>query len=153
MRCAKLCDIPIIITILESHYGEGALKGMEYYLSSKVRNLAENMYVISEDNSMFVLFERIGMFKAQFHVYSLPSSRGKKLKDFFNNAFEAACSSYNYTSFLTFIPEGYKKAEIAAKIVGCKYIGTVPNANDSTNEKLYSLTKGGATSSLKGRAS
>ena len=142
MRYAKLCDIPILISIFESHYGEGALNGMEMYLSSKIRNISENMYLISDDNSMLVIFERIGMFKAQFHVYTLPASRGKLLKDFFEEAFDYVCRAYNYTSFLTFIPEGDRKAEIAAKYIGCKYLGVVDDANGSgTSEKLYTLVR------------
>lgn len=141
MRESKLCDLPVIITILEDHYGEGRLEGIEFYLSTKIKNKAENSYLISDDNNILIIFERIGVFKAQFHIYTLGKQKGLKIRKFFEECFDYICENYNYTSFITFVPKDMQHAEMACGVIGCKYLGVVENAGGDTPEKLYTLTR------------
>ena len=91
---------------------------------------------------MLVIFERIGIFKCQFHIYTLGKHKGFEVKDFFEKCFDYICENYNYTSFITFVPEGMKYAERACGVIGCKCLGVVENAGGNTPEKLYTLTRG-----------
>ena len=139
MRVVKLCDIPLVMAILQSHYGKDLMEGMEAYLSSAVR---VHNYLISSDNSILIMVERIGNFKAQFHFYALPEKSFKSKIEFARQCIIYLFSSTNYTSLLTFIPEGNKGMEKAVTFMGLKLIGSVPSAGGiDSAEKIYSLSK------------
>lgn len=148
MKIARLCDVSTIISILEDTYGEGTLGAIELYLSSKLRFTIDNTYYLNEDNTILVIFERVGVYKCQVHVYTLKEGRGKKAKEFFTECYKDICKSHGYTSFLTFIPEGDKVSERAATYMGFKKVGIIERANDTSYETLYTLTKSDASASL-----
>lgn len=137
MRVARLCDIPIIISILEDTYGEGTLGSIEYYLSTKLRLTVDNIYYLNDNNTMLIIFERVGIYKCQVHTYTLKESRGKGVKEFFERCFKDIQKSHGYTSFLTFIPEGNKIAERASIYMGFKKVGVIEKAGGSSYETLY----------------
>ena len=134
---SKLCDIPDIIRILEGCYGEGTLGAIEAYLSAKLRFKIDNNYLMNEDRDTLVIFERVGVYKCQFHVYSLKKRQFKEVKRFFEDCMSYIKTIQNYTCFMTFIPEGDQRAEMAARVSNCKKIGVIPNAAGSSYETLY----------------
>jgi len=135
MRIANISDIPHIITLLSYHYGEDKMEGIEYYLSIKIRNTFENTYMLNEENNLLFIFERIGNFKCQFHVYSLLEARGRGMKKEFLSSMSTLTQ---YSSFLTFVPNKDKAAHVATRAVGGKLIGVIPNAGGKgNNEALY----------------
>ena len=148
MKVARLCDVSTIISILEDTYGEGTLGAIELYLSSKLRSTIDNTYYLNEDNTILIIFERIGIYKCQVHAYTLKEGRGKKTKEFFLKCYDDIYKSHGYTSFLTFIPEGDKVTERAATYMGFKKVGIIDRANGSSYETLYTLTRSDATTSL-----
>jgi hypothetical protein len=136
MRDATIVDIPTIITLLAHHYGEDKMEGMEFYLSNRIRNTFDNTYMLNEDNNLLFIFERIGNFKCQFHVYSLPEIRGRGMKKEFIDALESL--SNRYSAFLTFVPNKDKAAHVATRAVGGKLLAVVPNSGGKgINEALY----------------
>ena len=136
---AKLCDIPDIIRILEGCYGEGTLGPIEPYLSAKLRFRIDNNYLLNEDKDMMVIFERAGVYKCQFHTYSLKKKSLSTGIKFFKECLSYIKSIQNYTCFMTFVPEGNKAADMAARVVGCEKIGDIPNAGGDSYETLYIL--------------
>lgn len=137
MRVAKLCDIPVIISILEKTYGEGTLGAIEYYLSTKLRFPIDNIYYLNDSNTILIIFERIGIYKCQVHTYTLKEARGKETKVFFEECYKDIQKSHKYTSFLTFIPEGDKVAERATTYMGFKKVGVIEKAGGISYETLY----------------
>lgn len=136
MRIANISDIQYIVPLLASHYGEDKMEGIEFYLSTRIRNTFENTYMLNEDNNLLFMFERIGNFKCQFHVYSLPEVRGRGMKKEFLGALT---SLPQYSCFLTFVPnKDNKAAHVAARSVGGKLLAVVPDAGGKgNNEALY----------------
>lgn len=140
MRVAKLNDIKYIITIFEEYYNN--LGGMEAWLSARLRNPIEYTYILNEENTALIIFERIGNYKCQFHIYSMESCRGKKLKKFCIEAAKHMIKHYNYTLYLTFIPKGMAEAEVFARLLGCTKVQDIEDAGgERMLEVLYMTTK------------
>lgn len=135
MRVANISDIQYIIPLLVHHYGGDKMEGIEFYLSMKIKNTFENTYMLNEENNLLFIFERIGNFKCQFHVYSLPEARGRGMKKEFLSSISTLTQ---YSSFLTFVPNKDKAAHVATRAVGGKLLAVIPNAGGKgNNEALY----------------
>ena len=135
MRVANISDIQYIIPLLAYHYGEDKMEGLEFYLSMRIKNTFDNTYMLNEGNNLLFMFERIGNFKCQFHVYSLPEVRGRGMKKELLNAIS---SLSQYSCFLTFVPNKDKAAHAGVRVVGGKLLAVVPDAGGKgNNEALY----------------
>jgi len=135
-------DIPSIISILSSTYDN--LEGMEAQISIFLK--VPNYYTLylDTDETTFIQVDRVGNYKAQFHVYTSKGSGGKRLKKLMEAMVEDIKKDYNYTSLLTFIPSDNMAGKIMATIGGMTKIGEVVDAGGSgKNELLYSISIGG----------
>lgn len=142
VRRVTVLDIPDIINILSNTYNN--LEGMELQLSLLLR--VPNYYTlyIDEDKSTFIQVDRIGSYKAQFHVYTSKGSGGKRLKRMMKDIIKDVLKDHNYTCLLAFVPSDNMAGRIMATVGGMTKIGEVIDAAGSGNkESLYSISIGG----------
>lgn len=140
IRKATIADIQYIVSIFQNFFTDNQLQGIELYLYYKVK---ENDYLLSEDNNFLIIFERMGNFKCQVHVYTKPEVRGSSSKKYFLEALDYIKLNNNYTCFFTFILPGHRAAEVAAKYMGFKKQCSIPNAGgNEMDEVLYTLSGG-----------
>lgn len=142
IRRAYIYDIPEVVEILSYTYDN--LEDMELRLSINMRNKGYYTYYLDDDNTTLVAVERIGNFKAQFHIYTSKGSGGKRLKKLTKEVIEDLKRDHNYTSLLTFVPSDNRAGHFMAKIGGMEKIGVVNDAGGTgKSETLYSISIGG----------
>lgn len=140
IRQANILDIPHIINLLTYTYGEEAMHGAEWYYSNRIRNEFDILYLLNDDNSAVFMFERIGNFKCQLHVYSTKAARGKKGVSCFLEAIQYVKDNTTYSLILTFVPVGNKAADAMARRVGFDLVGSIEHAGGLNKEEvLYSM--------------
>jgi hypothetical protein len=141
LRKANLADLPHIISLLTYTYGEENMKGAEWYYSQRIRNEFDILYLLNEDNTALFMFERIGNFKCQLHVYSTKAVRGKRGVKCFEEALEYLRENTMYTIVLTFVPVDNKAADVMTRRVGFDLVGSIEHAGGLNKEEvLYSMS-------------
>lgn len=137
MRQAKLCDLSYIIKIIEDNGGK--FEGLEFYLSTKVRNTFENTFLLSEDNNTLSIVERIGINKCQFHAYFASGVKVplKETKSNFKGCLDILREITNYSAMITFVPKGKKNASVAARVIGFKLLGAVESKDCEEDIYIY----------------
>jgi hypothetical protein len=140
LRKANLADLPYIISLLTLTYGEEDMKGAEWYYSQRIRNEFDILYLLNEDNTALFMFERIGNFKCQLHVYTYKAVRGKRLVNCFKESLEYLKDNTNYSLIITFVPADNKAADAITRRVGFDLVGSIEHAGGLNKEEvLYSM--------------
>jgi len=136
---SNITHIPDIIKILEESFEPPLLQGMEFLLSSKIKDKFNNIIFIDDSRSIVIFFERLGTFKCQLHVYTLKKVRGREVKRFFKECLQEVKDNTSYYLFLTFVPEDNPAADLAVRLMGFKKVGEVKEREGI--EMIYGLNR------------
>lgn len=132
---------------MSSSFSEEDIAKMYLYLSMKIRDTANFIVLMDSTNSMCLLVERIGGLKCQFHIYSIPESRGSYILTFAKECAEWIFSNTIYTSFLSFVSS--RHAALFIRKIGLSSVGDIEDAGGPGNtEVLYSGTIGSISKKL-----
>ena len=141
MKPATIADIGPIMTILQQTYGDQVDQGLAYSLSIKMKT-GTNAFFLNDQRDAVLLFEHIGSKKMQFHIYSLPSARGKSLMRFVKMVARWILKNTEFTSFMTFVPKRDKRAQRLAGYMGLRRVAEIEDAIEpGVSEYLYTTTR------------
>lgn len=141
LRKANLSDLPYIISLLTYTYGEENMQGAEWYYSQRVRNEFDILYLLNEDNTALFMYERIGNFKCQLHVYTSKAVRGKRFLNCFEESLNYLKENTTYSIILTFVPVDNKAADVMTRRAGFDLVGSIEHSGGKGKEEvLYSMT-------------
>lgn len=140
LRKASILDIPHIISLLTYTYGEDNMQGVEWYYSNRIRNEFDILYLLNDDNTALFMFERVGNFKCQLHVYTTKDCRGKRFVSNFKEAIKYLKEYTTYSIILTFVPVDNKAADLMTRKMGFDLVGSIEDAGGKGKEEvLYSM--------------
>lgn len=134
VRAANIGEIGKVVGVLSSTYSEEELESVYMYLSMKIRDTPSYSVLIDSSNSMIMILERAGNFKAQFHVYSTEDSRGSNILVFGKECAKWISENTNYTSLLSFVRS--RHASIFIRKFGLKPIGNCKDAGGVGEDEM-----------------